>query len=326
MNLALNPSEPAPAGAINGHELNALLEKTSRTFALTIPMLPEPLRTEIGVAYLLFRIIDTFEDATGWPRSARVDALEAFVRLLDQPDEPRAAACAAGWVKDPPVGHPGYLELLAATPRVLGWYWRLDPAARAHMRRHLERSALGMCAFVNRTDAHGVLRLASLADLRGYCFVVAGLVGEMLTELFLKSGGGSHQLAAVAAELRARSVAFGEGLQLVNILKDAGADAVEGRIYLPRDVALAEVFVLARSDLRAAAEYTELLRASGAHPGLVAFNAINARLAIASLQLLRDRGLGSKLGRSQVIGIAADVARALDASAPLFEPAGSDGP
>ena len=40
--------------------LHALLQKTSRTFALTIPMLPQPLRTEIGVAYLLFRIIDTF--------------------------------------------------------------------------------------------------------------------------------------------------------------------------------------------------------------------------------------------------------------------------
>ena len=44
-------------------EIESLLQKTSRTFALTIPYLPRPIRDEIGVAYLLFRIIDTFEDA-----------------------------------------------------------------------------------------------------------------------------------------------------------------------------------------------------------------------------------------------------------------------
>jgi farnesyl-diphosphate farnesyltransferase len=177
-----------------------------------------------------------------------------------------------------------------------------------------------MCHFVERADARGALQLETLADLRQYCFVVAGIVGEMLTELFLLSGGPG--LARAAGELRARSVAFGEGLQLVNILKDAGSDAADGRVYLPRQVLLAEVFVLARGDLRSAAEYTELLRASGADRGLVAFNALNARLAIAALRTLRDRGTGSKLTRLQVAGLAAEVAHALDTNSPLFDLAG----
>src|SRR5580658_3414801 len=50
-------------------DVDRLLLHTSRTFALAIPQLPEPLRREVGVAYLLFRIADTFEDATRWPRS-----------------------------------------------------------------------------------------------------------------------------------------------------------------------------------------------------------------------------------------------------------------
>ena len=58
--------------------LDALLEKTSRTFALSIPRLPEPTRREVTVAYLLFRIADTLEDATLWDGSRRRDELARF--------------------------------------------------------------------------------------------------------------------------------------------------------------------------------------------------------------------------------------------------------
>jgi len=297
--------------------LQALLQKTSRTFALTIPMLPQPLRTEIGVAYLLFRIIDTFEDATAWPPAERQKALRDFVALMDEgtPDD-AARAVAENWLRHPPIDHDGYRELLGETSRVLGWYRRLSPPARAQMRTHVERSAQGMSRFVDRTDGSGLLRLETMADLHDYCYVVAGIVGEMLTELFVLGDG---RLDGVAGELRARAIAFGEGLQLVNILKDAGADAVEGRTYLPRQVQLAEVFTLARADLRKATEYIEMLRAAGADRGLVAFNALNASLAIATLRLLRDKGLGAKLTRPQVAGLAAHVAHALDVGLPLFD-------
>ena len=297
--------------------LHALLQKTSRTFALTIPMLPQPLRTEIGVAYLLFRIIDTFEDATAWPPAERQKALRDFVALMEDDTSDRAArAVSETWLRHPPIDHDGYRELLGETSRVLGWYRGLSAPARAQMRTHVERSAQGMGRFVDRTDGSGSLRLETMADLRDYCYVVAGIVGEMLTELFVL--GDSH-LRDVAGELRSRAVAFGEGLQLVNIPKDACSDAVEGRTYLPRQAQLAEVFTLARADLRKAAEYIETLRAAGADRGLVAFNALNASLAIATLRLLRDKGPGSKLTRPQVAGLAAHVAHALDVGLPLFD-------
>jgi farnesyl-diphosphate farnesyltransferase len=322
--LDVAAASQATDGAGDSDELMAFLRKTSRTFALTIPMLPEPLRQQIGVSYLLFRIIDTFEDATAWTPAKRTEALGDFVQLLAPFEASDSASHVARWMEVPPVAHAGYLELLAATPRVLAWYRRFDAAARVQIHRHVERSALGMCQFVERTDARGVLRLETLRDLRQYCFFVAGIVGEMLTELFVMASG--EAVSRAAPELRARAIAFGEGLQLVNILKDAGADAVEGRVYLPRQVLLAEVFVLARADLRQAAEYTELLRAAGADRGLVAFNALNARLAIETLRVLRDRGLGSKLTRTQVAGLAADVAHALEADAPLFDLGGLGAP
>ena len=301
---------------INKDDLNTLLLKTSRTFALTIPMLPEPTRTEVGVAYLLFRIIDTFEDATAWSPERRIQALAEVGPLLDEADPRAVAQATSAWLVDPPLIHAGYLDLLRVTPQVVSWYHALAPRAREQLRVHLGRSAQGMADFVGRTRGDGVLELETLQELRDYCFAVAGIVGHMLTELFVI--GGPPSLAAAADELRGNAVQFGEGLQLVNILKDARPDAAEGRRYLPRQVQLPEVFVLARADLAAAAAYTETLRTHGADRGLVAFNAINTRLAIATLRLLRDQGLGSKLGRLQVTGLVAEVMHALEVGGSLF--------
>jgi farnesyl-diphosphate farnesyltransferase len=74
-------------------DIDDLLRKTSRTFALTIPLLPEPTRKEVGVAYLLFRIIDTFEDAPRWAPLRRVEALQRFIDLLDAPPQTAAPPC-----------------------------------------------------------------------------------------------------------------------------------------------------------------------------------------------------------------------------------------
>jgi farnesyl-diphosphate farnesyltransferase len=154
------------------------------------------------------------------------------------------------------------------------------------------------------------LQLETVEDLRAYCYAVAGIVGEMLTELFLL---GRPPLARVAKDLRARAADFGEGLQLVNILKDARPDAAEGRTFLPSAAPLAEVFALARKDLASAATYIDLLRQGGAESGLVAFNAFICKLATANLQILRDQGLGAKLTRVTVAKIAAEIAAGLGA-------------
>jgi farnesyl-diphosphate farnesyltransferase len=295
-------------------DTESLLQKTSRTFALTIPCLPQPTRDEVGIAYLLFRIIDTFEDAVLWPPALRLEALNQFAGLLDRPAA-ESATLAASWTREPPLIHAGYQELLSHTPYVLEQYQALRPEAQAILRTHVARSAEGMASFVARIEPGGRLELDTMEDLRAYCYAVAGIVGEMLTELFLL---GRPSLGRVAADLRGHAAAFGEGLQLVNILKDARPDAAEGRTFLPRQAPLAEVFALARKDLAAAALYVDLLRKGGAEPGLVAFNAFICKLASANLQILRDQGLGAKLTRTTVVKIAAEIASVMGNARPLL--------
>ena len=70
-------------------EVETLLQKTSRTFALTIPHLPQPTRDEVAIAYLLFRLIDTFEDAVLWAPSRRMVEL-----CLSPPPPDRGSGCS----------------------------------------------------------------------------------------------------------------------------------------------------------------------------------------------------------------------------------------
>jgi farnesyl-diphosphate farnesyltransferase len=292
--------------------LEELLEKTSRTFALSIPVLPEPTRREVMIAYLLFRIADTFEDAAHWPPQRRIEALREFQDLLRDFSSDKANRLAGQWTAAGVSPHAGYRQLVAETPFVLDAFFGLEPEAIASVREHVCRSAEGMVGFVGRTDG-GALVLNGLQDLRDYCYAVAGIVGEMLSELFLLR---RETLKPAAPYLRERAATFGEALQLVNILKDAAVDVTEGRSFLPSAVARSEVFALARRDLRVAAEYTLALQRAGAPRGLVEFCALPTELAWATLRKVEERGPGSKVSRLELFAIRQRVARALDGGDP----------
>jgi farnesyl-diphosphate farnesyltransferase len=294
-------------------DLDRLLDRSSRTFALSIPLLPSPTRREVSVAYLLFRIADTFEDATRWEPARRIRALAEFCALLKNPSLPAVDAAAQRWVADPPCDHEGYLELLAEAPDVFDDFLDLSPAAIAEIRDRVIASAEGMAGFVARSSPEGELRLAHVADLRAYCYVVAGIVGEMLTSLFLLD---RPELSAASAFLSARAARFGEGLQLVNILKDAGSDRSEGRSYLPDGVARDEVFALARADLRDASQYVLALQQARAPRGIVGFTALPVELAWETLDRVEKHGPGSKVPRPRVALIVSRLNRDLDRNRP----------
>ncbi|RMH19119.1 MAG: hypothetical protein D6696_11475 [Acidobacteria bacterium] len=297
-------------------DLDDLLEKTSRTFALTIPLLPEPTRREVTVSYLLFRIADTFEDSASWPRATRIAALDDFAELLVEPRPEQTRRLAAEWNAAMPIDHEGYQELLVETPAVIEAYFDLAPAARERIRHHTTRTARGMAGFVARTDDDGHLQLRDLDDLRAYCYVVAGIVGELCTDLVLLD---RPALAPVAGGLRRRAARFGEALQLVNILKDSAFDATEGRSYLPPDLDRATVMALAREDLGIASEYVALLERAGAERGVIAFNALPVLLAYATLDTVEEQGPGAKISRPQVFAIVAGLQQALDQGRPAID-------
>ena len=272
-------------------------------------MLAEPLRREVGLAYLLFRIADTFEDAYTWPPERRAACLEEFAELV-QGGGRDAEAAARRWLEGRPTEHAGYRELLGAVPAVVYALAVLAPRSRAAICLHVARTCRGMAGYVGAADERGRLELKTLADLRGYCYVVAGIVGELLTELFVIA---EPRLAPRQGELRERAAAFGEALQLVNILKDSTSDATEGRRFLPTAVERGEVFQLARRDLERAAEYVACLESAGSARGIVVFTALPLLLARETLERVEAVGAGAKLSRQRVAEIAAELESRLDA-------------
>jgi farnesyl-diphosphate farnesyltransferase len=281
-----------------------LLVQTSRTFALAIPLLPEPTRNTTCLAYLLFRIADTLEDAETWTRAQRQAALAEFGELLASPDRGQAVALSQRWLQAAPTTHAGYLNLLQAVPEVMDEVGRLEAGDRRIVLEHARRTEEGMRQVLDRADAAGRVRVETLEDLKAYCYVVAGIVGELLTALFVHN---APSLRSVERTLLDHQLEFGEGLQLVNILKDESVDRGEGRSYLPVSVPRAEVLALAQADLAGARRYIGALREGGAPRGFVAFTSLSQELAEASLVRLERDGPGAKVSRTEVFQILARI-------------------
>lgn len=278
-----------------------LLSRTSRTFALAIPLLPEPTRTALAVAYLLFRVADTLEDAAQWSRDERVAALRELIPILRNGDTLRARLASSQWLAKRVTNDEGYRDLLRAFPDLLAGLSTFQPARAAILRQHVARTTEGMAqTLLLEADAAGQVRLTSLSALRSYCYVVAGIVGELVTALFVFDAPG---LAAVKPTLVSNERAFGEALQLVNILKDERADAGDGRVYLPPDASRKEVIALARADLSQARAYVQALTDGGAPPGFVAFTWLPVELAERALSAVEDRGTGAKVPREEVLDL-----------------------
>ena len=293
------------------NHLERLLGETSRTFALAIPLLEEPLRERVVVAYLLFRIADTFEDAERWPRALRRRALMDFAAMVLRPGElsPGDHARIEGWVRDRPCDNGSYLELVGETPRVLAALAAMPAPERSVVALHAVRTCDGMARVVSAGEEGGRVELSSLRELREYCYIVAGIVGELLTDLFALHTPSVHE---ARADLDRDAAVFGEALQLVNILKDQRDDARDGRRYLPPDVPAAQVFALARYDLAVARRYITTLQSAGAPRGVLSFCALPVILAAEALDAVERHGPGSKVPRATVMALAAALESRLD--------------
>ncbi|MBQ4333852.1 MAG: squalene/phytoene synthase family protein, partial [Myxococcaceae bacterium] len=276
-----------------------------------------PTRREVAIAYLLMRVVDTFEDAETWPAERRCQALDTFGQLIhfdSAPDLDAAAAFSKRLDAAPPSSHEGYRALLRELSGLLADLAALERPQRDQIVLHTQKMIDGMAATLRASQKRdGAIVLDSLQEQRAYCYFVAGLVGEMLTELMMLD---APQLMPAAESLRQNAALFGEALQLTNILKDSRADAAEGRTFLKDDARRAEAFALARRDLCAAVDYIETLRRHGAPEGFVGFTAFPVKLSIATLRLVEEKGPGHKIGRDAVTQALVDLQAALDSHAP----------
>lgn len=229
MSEALHPAPvhvAAPTAADETFQVD-ILQGVSRTFALTIPVLPDALCRAVGNAYLLCRIADTIEDDAGldWDAKQRYSAWFLGTVLGERDAEGFADELAPRLA---PHATAAERELIANTPRVIRITRNLAPNQIAALARCVRVMSDGMVHY------QGEETLDGLVDQRAmdrYCYYVAGVVGEMLTELFCHH---CPSLQPQRAHLLKLGISFGQGLQMTNILKDIWEDRARGACWLPR--------------------------------------------------------------------------------------------
>jgi farnesyl-diphosphate farnesyltransferase len=219
---------PAQDGQLTGD----LLKSVSRSFYLSLRLLPGTLRKPVSLAYLLARATDTLADTAQIPadiRREKLTALASAIRVADENPVRDLVGGFAGLQTDP-----AERELLTRIPECLRELGRLSQFDRAEIQAVLGKITRAQDLDLERFgDGTEMRALESAALLDEYTYLIAGCVGEFWTEMCFQHLEGFADLPK--EEMRALGREYGCGLQLVNILRDSHADLRAGRCYLPAD-------------------------------------------------------------------------------------------
>ena len=211
----------------------SLLRSVSRSFYLSLRFLPKALRDPLSLAYLLARATDTIADTVKPPVALRTEALRNLAASI-QGTAPSETVDGLRKSFAPLQSDKAERTLIEQLPALLDWLGDLSADDRIEMRSVLVKINRGQSLDLQRFGAGDELRaLQNAAELDEYTYLVAGCVGEFWTRLCFAHV--KNFSARSEAEMRELGVRYGQGLQLVNILRDAGDDLRNGRCYFPAD-------------------------------------------------------------------------------------------
>jgi len=230
----------------------AILGSVSRTFALTIPLLPPMIEKVVGNTYLLCRIVDTIEDAVDLSPETKQKLSQLFLdAVLEKVPVTSFVEPCLKALDD--YGNQDELDLIAHTPTVLRILHTCSQGDQAAVSRCISIMSEGMSYFHGKQTQAG---LKDLAEFEKYCFVVAGVVGELLTTIF------SNHSPAFARSMKghdALAVAFGQALQMTNILKDSPEDHARGVSWKPADMNQQQLLKISYQKLQDSLRYILLI-------------------------------------------------------------------
>ena len=308
-----------------------ILKDVSRSFYLSMRLLPKAMREPVSLAYLLARASDTLADTGDLDAGLRLEMLDGFARVLHGADRTAWLGRIEAEVV-PRQRHDGEKALMTNMEGVLQWLAHMKPdeptpgegdsmrvyqapdslavASRQHaaILEVMTHIIKGQRLDIERFELQRGFRFTLDAELEEYCYLVAGCVGEFWTEIGTISLPGFSRVDT--ARLKRWGMNYGKGLQLINILRDLPSDLQAGRCYLPTgdpsdpDSLLAESRhwrSRARQYLEEGQAYAQSLslhrtRAATALPGLIGERTLD-RMDRADWQELEE---GVRISRAQV--------------------------
>lgn len=230
----------------------AILGSVSRTFALTIPLLPPTIEKVVGNTYLLCRIVDTIEDAAELSPETKQKLSKLFLdAVLEKTSvESFVEPCLCALIN---YDNQDELDLITNTPTVLRILHTCTKADQEAVSRCVSIMSEGMSYFHGKQTAAG---LKDLNEFEKYCYVVAGVVGELLTRIF------SNHSPTFAKRIQGQeslAIAFGQALQMTNILKDSPEDKARGVSWKPVNMSQQQLLQIAYKKLQDSLSYILLI-------------------------------------------------------------------
>lgn len=210
-----------------------LLKSISRSFYLTLHVLPKPVREPICLGYLLARCTDTIADTPNLSVYQRLQAITTILQLINKQTSLEQVVVIQNIIK-PGNFSDNELNLLNHFGQLLDWLFTLDHFSQTEIIKLLNKIIHGQQLDIERFyQTNTLVGIKTVSELEEYTYLVAGCVGEFWTNIC------DHYLPNYstmnAQELQPHAIAFGKGLQLINILRDFTSDYRENRCYLPEE-------------------------------------------------------------------------------------------
>ncbi len=232
--LTAAKSTPADSEDDRRHLLTDLLGGVSRSFYLTLRVLPGGLREPVGLAYLLARAADTIADTRLLPPQERLKALLTFREQVEGPADWQALQDIDRTVSEGGASD-DERRLLASLPRLFAMLEDTADGDRSRVRSVVVTLTRGMESDLTTFPVEDSGRIGALEDpddLDSYTYYVAGCVGEFWTAIAMAHTPSLRHWEE--ARMSETGVRFGKALQLTNVLRDVPRDLRSGRCYLPR--------------------------------------------------------------------------------------------
>lgn len=256
-----------------------MLKKTSRTFYIPISRLKASLKEAVASAYLCMRAIDEIEDHETISDDLKVNLLQGIHEAFQSSDVINESQKVLA----------PYGDVLAdVTMRIHEWAQLCPPTVNEVVYRHIAKMSKQMSEWV-----HVSWIIKTEEDLDNYTYSVAGMVGEMLSEIWLWFDGTKTD--------QHKAVAFGRGLQAVNILRNRTEDLERGVDFYPDGWGSKEMIKYTRRNLKIADSYIADLKGGPA----LDFCKIPLTLAHATVNLIAAGG--NKLTRDAVMKLVGSI-------------------
>jgi farnesyl-diphosphate farnesyltransferase len=217
--------------SIFNSELDSILEGTSRSFYLSLKELPNSIRPQVSLLYMLARTSDTIAD------SEQGDASDLLLALESYNDFSQGKTSSLLDISSLAESQRNKSEasLLRNVGKIVSKIADFSESDQKAIRHCLGIIIGGQILDLQRfsSDEGTILSLESDEELDDYAYRVAGSVGEFWTRMSL-----DHIFKLkeenMEEELFEKGIRFGKALQMINILRDVPADLSLGRCYIPR--------------------------------------------------------------------------------------------